>query len=139
MNTHARPSALLPAADAPDGPARRRWTLAELEHMVAAGVIAEDERIELIDGEVVAMSPKGRWHEIVRNALALHWSRKSSTDIGIATETPLQLAPKTSPESDIIIYPASLVAPDVRGDTVLLVVEIADSSISYDLKIKAPI
>ncbi len=116
---------------------RRRWTLAELEHMVATGVVAESERIELIDGEVVAMSAKGRQHEIVRTILAMHWGRQCPADLAIAGETPLQLDPETAPEPDLIVYPARLLAPDVDGESVLLVVEISDSSVSYDLKIKS--
>ena len=57
----------------------------------------------------------------------------------VASEPPLQLDPNTAPEPDIILYPANILGPDVRGDTVLLVVEISDSSLSYDLKIKAPL
>ena len=48
---------------AAEGLVRRRFTVAELEAMVAAGIIDEDERIELIGGEVVPMSPKGNHHE----------------------------------------------------------------------------
>jgi Uma2 family endonuclease len=137
MNTHARPATLLPAVGSAEAPARRRWTLAELEHMVAAGVIPESERIELIDGEVVAMSAKGRRHEIVRNELALAWSRRLPPELKLATETPLRLDPETAPEPDIIVFPAPLLAPDVNGDSVLLVVEISDSSVSYDLNVKS--
>ncbi len=45
---------------------RRRFTIAEVEAMVAAGVMDEDERIELIGGELVPMSPKGFAHEAVK-------------------------------------------------------------------------
>ena len=44
---------------AAEGMLRRRFTVEELEAMVAAGILGEDERIELIGGEVVPMSPKG--------------------------------------------------------------------------------
>jgi Uma2 family endonuclease len=137
MNTHARPATLLPAAGSAEAPLRRRWTLAELEHMVATGVIAESERIELIDGEVVAMAAKGRQHEIVRVALAHFWSRKCTDELVVASETPLRLDQETAPEPDIILFPASVLAPDVDGASVLLVVEISDSSVSYDLVVKS--
>jgi len=44
---------------AAEGLPRRRFTVAEVEAMVAAGVMEEDERVELIGGELVPMSPKG--------------------------------------------------------------------------------
>lgn len=136
MNTHARPThAVTLPADLP----RRRWTLAEVERMVATGIVRDDERIELIDGEIVAMSPKGRRHEIIRSALAHRWSREAPEDIMVCQETPLQLDDHVAPEPDIILHPMAILPPDVRGDTVLLVVEIADSSHTYDLETKAPI
>jgi Uma2 family endonuclease len=137
MNTHARPATLLPAAGSAEAPVRRRWTLAELEHMVATGVIAESERIELIDGEVVAMSAKGRQHEIVRTILTHHWCRRCPDDVAVASETVLRLDPETSPQPDIIVYPSAVLSPDVNGPSVLLVVEVSDTSVSYDLKIKS--
>ena len=53
---------------AAEGLPRRRFTVAEVEAMVAAGVMEEDERVELIGGELVPMSPKGLEHEILKNA-----------------------------------------------------------------------
>jgi Uma2 family endonuclease len=54
---------------AAEGLPRRRFTVAEVEAMVAAGVMEEDERVELIGGELVPMSPKGNHHEVVKTAL----------------------------------------------------------------------
>ena len=59
MNTHFRPPGTPVSTRAAEGLERRVWTVAEIEAMVAAGIIDEDERFELIDGEVVPMSPKG--------------------------------------------------------------------------------
>ena len=58
---------------AAEGLPRRRFTVAEVEAMVAAGVMEEDERVELIGGELVPMSPKGNHHEIVKTALLRRW------------------------------------------------------------------
>lgn len=52
-------SALLNTTNEAEGLPRRRFTVAELERMVEAGLLQEDERIELIGGEIVPMSPKG--------------------------------------------------------------------------------
>lgn len=54
---------------AAEGLPRRRFTVAEVEAMVAAAVMEEDERVELIGGELVPMSPKGNHHEVVKTAL----------------------------------------------------------------------
>ena len=64
MNELLRSPSLPGTTQAAEGMLRRRFTVAEIEAMVANGIIAEDEHIELIGGEVVPMSPKGRRHEI---------------------------------------------------------------------------
>jgi hypothetical protein len=60
---------------AAEGMARRAFTVAELEAMTEAGILLGDERIELIGGDVVPMSPKGDQHEIVKVALSHYWAR----------------------------------------------------------------
>ena len=139
MNELLRPPFLPVTTQAAEGLQRRRFTVAEIESMVAGGIIAEDERIELIGGEVVPMSPKGRRHEVLRSELAFMLSRQCPAHLKVATETPLNLAADCAPEPDIIVFPAPLRAPDVDGKPVLLVIEIAESSLAYDLTTKPAI
>ncbi len=105
--------------------------------MVATSVIAESERIELIDGEIVAMPAKGWQHDIVRTLLAKRWSSRCPVAVAIASETPLSLDPETASEPDIIVFPAPLLSPDVTGDSMLLVVEISDNGVSHDAVVKS--
>lgn len=139
MTVNPTAATFRPPTQAADGVPRRRFTVDDFYRMAATGILARDERIELIGGEIVAMSPKGRHHEVVRTELARFWTRQSSQSIKVDAETPLRLSDDTEPLPDIIAYPANLVAPDVRGDTVLLVVEIADSSLAYDSTTKAEV
>jgi Uma2 family endonuclease len=139
MNEQLRPASLPVTTQAAEGLVRRRFTVAEIESMVAGGIIAEDERVELIGGEVVPMSPKGARHEIIRNELAFHFARQCPAALRVASETPLTLAADEFVEPDILVHPKNIRLPDLRGDTVLLVVEVADSSLAYDLNTKASI
>ena len=140
MNTQPRVTDLTAAPLTDDGqPRRRRWTMAEVERAVAAGILHEDEHIELIDGDIVAMSPKGRQHEIVRGILINRWLKQCPDEIMIGVEPALRFDEHRTPEPDIMLYPATLLPPDVTGETVLLVVEVSDSSYSYDMTIKAPL
>ena len=66
---------------AAEGLPRRRFTVAEVEAMVAAGVMEKDERVELIGGELVPMWPKGSHHEVVKTALLARWYRASPDDV----------------------------------------------------------
>jgi hypothetical protein len=58
------------STEAAEGLPRRRFTVAEVEAMVEAGIMDEDERVELIGGELAPMSPKGNQHEVVQDGPA---------------------------------------------------------------------
>ena len=133
MNRLVTPS----TTKAAEGLPRRRFTVAELEAMTAAGILDEDERIELIGGEIVPMSPKGNQHEIVKTALNLYWVRNLPADIVFTTETTFRLSPDTYLEPDFVFYPKASGIRGLNADTARLVVEIADSSLGYDLGVKA--
>jgi Uma2 family endonuclease len=125
------------STQAAEGLPRRRFTVAEIEAMVAAGVIGEDERFELIGGEVVPMSPKGARHELVKVALVDLWIRKRPEDCRLAQETTFRLSDDTYLEPDIVLYERHIGLTGITGPNVLLVVEIADSSLGYDTGRKA--
>jgi Uma2 family endonuclease len=122
---------------AAEGLPRRRFTVAELEQMTAAGILQEDERIELIGGDIVPMSPKGRHHEILKTALTIYWARQLPSDLRFTTETTFRLSPDTYLEPDFVFYPSSGGWDGLNATTAKLVVEIADSSLGYDLGRKA--
>jgi Uma2 family endonuclease len=126
-----------PTTQAADGLPRWSWTVAEIERMAAGGYFRDQDRFELVGGEIVPMSPKGRRHEIVREALAFRFSRAAPEDVFVVSEPQFNLAEDTYAVPDILVRPAAIKTPDVRGGDVLLVVEIADTSLAYDLRIKA--
>jgi Uma2 family endonuclease len=122
---------------AAEGLPRRRFTVAEVEAMVAAGVMEEDERVELIGGELVPMSPKGIRHEVTRMALQRRWYKLAPDDIDLATETTFRFSEDTYLEPDIVVHPRASGLAGLTGAATLLVVEIADSSLRYDIGRKA--
>jgi Uma2 family endonuclease len=105
--------------------------------MVAAGVMEEDERVELIGGELVPMSPKGNHHEVVKTALLARWYRASPGEVLLTPETTFRLSEDTYLEPDVVIYPRTSGLRGLTGANVLLVIEIADSSLRYDTGRKA--
>ena len=117
---------------AADGLPRRVWTVAEIEAMVAAGIIEEDERFELIGGEVVPMLPKGGRHEMVKLELNRHFQRIASENLAVAPETTLRLDAKTFLEPDFCVFPREVFPGDLRGHHVILAVEVSDTSLAYD-------
>ncbi len=107
--------------------------------MVLSGIVAESERIELIAGEIVAMSPKGIHHETLRIELVNYWAERKAELYKFADETPLRLDQHNEPEPDIVIFSASERLFQVKGKTVLLAVEVADSSLHFDLATKSSV
>lgn len=116
---------------------RRRFSVADLEAMVAARIIGDDERLELINGDIIAMSPKGRRHETLKIALAYRWIRACPPNCMVAQETGFRPTSTTYLEPDFLIYPAAIPAPDVSAGDILLLVEISDASLNRDLTEKA--
>jgi Uma2 family endonuclease len=123
--------------NAAEGLPRRYFTFAELEEMAAAGILGEDERIELIGGEIVPMSPKGNHHEVVKTALTIYWAPKLPSDLLFTTETTFRMTDDTYFEPDFVFYPKEGGWKGLRASTARLVVEIADSSLAYDMGRKA--
>jgi Uma2 family endonuclease len=127
------------ATRAAEGFPRRSFTVAEIRRMVEAGIIAEDENFELIEGELVPMSPKGNQHEVIKAALNRILARQAPEELRLAIETSLYLDERTFVEPDLCLYPKRILPEDVKGTDVLLAIEVAGSSISYDRGLKAKI
>lgn len=134
-----RDSTLGRATQAAEGMPRRRFTVAELEAMVAAGILDENERIELIGGEVVPMSPKGNHHEVLKHALMHFWAKRMPDRLTFTTETTFRLSPDTYLEPDFVFYDVATGIKGLNSKTAHLVVEIADTSFAYDIGRKAAI
>ncbi len=120
-----------------DGLPRRKWSADEIQRMIEAGIVEHGERFELIGGDLIAMAAKGNHHEDLKVVLGDFWIKRRPPELRVAQETPLHLSDNDEPEPDFIFYPSSIRRRDVRGETVLLVVEVADSSLKYDKLFKA--
>ena len=83
------------------------------------------------------MSPKGNHHEVVKAALLQRWFRLAPDDIRLTPETTFRLSEDTYLEPDVVIYARATGLKGMTATNVLLVVEIADSSLLYDIGRKA--
>lgn len=107
--------------------------MAEVEGMVRAGIIDENERFELIGGEIVPMSPKGARHEWVKVELNRFFQRAAPELLSVAPETTLRLDAHAFVEPDFCVYRRDLNLKDLNGSEIHLAVEVADNSLHYDL------
>ena len=104
--------------------------------MVEVGLIEEDERLELLGGELVPMSPKGSAHEVLKAALNMFLVKNCPPSFRVIPETTFRLSVDTFIEPDFLIYPADLPLRNMKGPDPLLAIEVADTSLSYDLGCK---
>jgi Uma2 family endonuclease len=136
MNERFSPAQQRPTTQTADGLPRWCWTVAEIERMTAAGYFQENDRFELLGGEIVPMSPKGRRHELIRLKLGYRFTRGVSEEVFVAPEPQFNLSPDTYLVPDLLVHPTAIATPDVRGSDALLVVKVAETSLAYDLKTK---
>jgi Uma2 family endonuclease len=121
---------------------RRLFTTKEYHQMAEAGILAEDDRTELIQGEIVAMSPIGVRHAAcvkrITELLTFHFRNKAIVSI----QDPLRLDDMTElqPDAALLKYRDDYyVKAALTGDDVLLLIEVSDSTLAYDRVTKLPL
>ena len=105
--------------------------------MVQAGVFDEHERFELIGGEIVPMNAKGIQHEILKAALNVHFVHTSPDAFRVVPETTFRLSEDTFVEPDFVFFRKTDGLANLSPATALLAVEVADTSLRWDLGRKA--
>lgn len=121
---------------------RRRFTVDEYYRMADAGILNEDDQVELIEGEIVEMAPIGSRHAGHVDRLNQLFSRRVADRAIVRVQNPIWLSDYTEPQPDIsLLRPRSdfYTSAHPRPQDVLLVVEVADTSIDYDREVKAPL
>ena len=118
-------------------PTRHRFTVDEVMQMVEVGLIARDARTELMDGELIDMPSEGELHLTFKIELVRFFVRAVPDDLRIAPDASLHLAPMDAPEPDLYVLNAGAPLKPIDAEDVRLIVEIADSSLGYDLGRKA--
>jgi Uma2 family endonuclease len=121
---------------------RKRFTADEYQLMGRAGILSEDDRVELIDGEIVSMTPIGNRHVACVSRANRELVRAVGESAIVQPQGPIRLGRYNEPEPDLVLLrPRSdFYASRSRepGD-IILVIEIAESSLEYDRNVKAPL
>ena len=139
MNQHFRPYEPPKTTQAAEGLPRLAWTVEDIEELVRLGIFQEDDRFELIGGEIVPMSPKGSKHEHYKGSLNHFWMTRKGEGYHIIPETTFRLDKHTFLEPDFVFYDSKVQVPQLAVSNTLLAVEVSDSSIGYDIGRKARI
>jgi Uma2 family endonuclease len=121
--------------------AAHRFTVDEYHRMGEAGVLHEDDRVELLDGQIVQMTPIGIRHAACVNRLNALIIGLAGTQATVSIQNPLILGEHEEPQPDVAVlrYRADgYQTGHPRALDTLLVVEVADTSLAYDRDVKVP-
>lgn len=119
---------------------RRLFTVEEYHRMAEAGILGADERIELIEGEIVQMAPIGPRHAgCVINANRLFFTMLGDRAV-ISPQNPVVIRPRSEPQPDLLLLRPRAVSYSQElptSEDVMLAVEVADTTVRFDRVVKA--
>lgn len=120
---------------------RRQFSIHDYARMRETGILTEDDRVELLDGEIYQMSPLGSLHIAIVNRLNKLLMQQAGDDAILSIQNSIQLNDYSEPQPDVALlsprddyYDQALARPD----DILLLIEVADTSIDYDRDQKIP-
>ena len=122
------------------GVQRYRFTVDEFARMGEAGIFTEDDRVELIDGQILQMTPIGPAHAWIVDRLNELIMTRLAGRVHVRVQNPVRLDRHTEPQPDLVVARRSdaYAARHPEPGDVLLAIEVADSSLRYDRLEKAP-
>jgi Uma2 family endonuclease len=118
---------------------RHRFTSDDVRRMIAAGILPDKAPLELLNGDLIVMPSEGDAHWHAKQRLVSWLLRRLPADVDLAPDGPLRLGLHDEPEPDIFLFPSAMNVNAVRGEDVILVIEVADTSLRKDGGAKAAI
>src|SRR5882724_10132038 len=121
---------------------KRYFNVDEYYRMAEVGLLSEDDRVELIEGEIIEMSPIGSTHGGTVKRSSNFLNRKLGDVVIVSVQDPIRLDDFSEPQPDLALlkprkdfYSKAHPAPE----DVLVVIEVADTSVNYDRNVKLPL
>ena len=121
---------------------RRRFDVEDYHRMAEAGILGEDDRVELIEGEIIEMAAIGSRHAACVDRLTRLLACPVQERAIVRVQNPIRLGEHSEPEPDVTLLrpqPDFYASAHPTPPDVLLVVEVADTSMEYDREIKIPL
>lgn len=111
----------------------KRWTRQEYDRMAEAGILSQNDRVQLIDGDIVTMTPQNSPHASAIGKTERALERLFGINVWVRVQMPIIVDPDSEPEPDLAVVPGT---PDDYRDehprSALLVVEVSDTTIALD-------
>ena len=120
---------------------RKLFNVAEYHKMIEAGVLHEDDRLELLGGEIVAMSPIGSRHAACVDRLNRLFTKRLGDSVIVRVQNPVELSDESEPQPDLsLLKPRTDFYSEAhpQSSDIYLLVEVADTTTNYDRRVKLP-
>jgi Uma2 family endonuclease len=121
---------------------RRLFSTDEYHRMGEVGILTPDDKVELIEGELVQMAPIGSWHAGTVATIYRLFSRCVGDDAIVWIQNPIALPPHSEPQPDVaLLKPRADSYRDklATANDVLLIIEVSDTTLAYDRDAKIPL
>jgi Uma2 family endonuclease len=120
---------------------RRSFTVEDYHRMARAGILREDDRVELLEGEILQMAPIGSKHAACVARLTTLFARVQARGI-VWVQNPILLSERSEPQPDLTLArprPDFYAQTHPRPGDIFLVVEVAETSVEVDRGVKVPL
>lgn len=117
----------------------KRFTIAEYHRLIELGFLTENDRVELIRGELIQMAAKGTAHSVCNTKLFRGVNRLVGDRAVVRGQEPIILPSNSEPEPDLVIAQGQAddyLAAHLQPADILLVIEVFDSTLDYDQTVK---
>ncbi|WP_017721776.1 Uma2 family endonuclease [Kamptonema formosum] len=121
---------------------RRQFTVKTYQKMIEAGIFTEEDRVELIRGEIIEMTPIGRRHAAYVNRLVTLFTGCLGNRAIVAPQNPVELGERSQPQPDVALLqprPDFYEAVYPQPENIFLLVEVADTAVESDRLVKIPL
>jgi Uma2 family endonuclease len=121
---------------------KRRFTVDEYYRMAEANILSEDDRVELLEGEIMQMTPIGSRHAACVDRLNMLLGSRCGQQAIVRVQNPIRLDEHSEPQPDVALLrfrPDFYAQAHPRPEEVLLLVEVAETSTEFDRQVKVPL
>jgi Uma2 family endonuclease len=119
-----------------------KFTVEQYHKMADVGILSNQDRVELIAGEIIQMSPIGVKHASSVNRLNRIFNKKLGDKVLVSIQNPIQLSEISEPQPDVVLlkYQEDFYEDKIpQSEDIYLIVEVADTTIKYDRETKVPL
>ena len=117
----------------------RKFTVEEYYRMAEAGILQSDERVELVNGEIITMAPIGNPHATGVRRVDRVFGQTAGGAVTISGQNPVLIGERSTPQPDIAVLryrEDDYFGKPPSAEDVLLLIEVSDSSLAYDREVK---